>query len=118
MPDGQNMGPHLFYARIQNRDRGTNQMSALNGVEVTSLPEKTALKGLDNAFIKFDNFEVPRTSLLSRYSSIEEDGIYRLNLPSGAKRMLDLLISRLLTGRVCLSEYTVSYAQVRCSNSL
>ena len=33
-----------------------------------------------------------------------------MNLLKGNKRMLDLLISRLLTGRVCLSEYTLLYA--------
>lgn len=87
-------------------------MASLGGVTVTSLPEKTALRGLDNAYIMFDHFEVPRDALLSRFSSVHEDGSYHLNLPPGAKRMLDLLISRLLTGRVCLSEYTVSYAQV------
>ena len=113
MPDGKNVGPHLFYTRIQNRDRSNGTMSALAGVEVTSLPEKTALRGLDNAFIQFDHFEVPRDALLSRYSSVDEAGVYHLNLPAGAKRMLDLLISRLLTGRVCLSEYTISYAQVK-----
>lgn len=112
MPSGENVGPHLFYTRIQNRDAQTGQMTALRGVKVTSLPEKTALKGLDNAYIQFNQFEVPRDALLSRFSSVEEDGSYKLNLPPGTKRMLDLLISRLLTGRVCLSEFTVAYAQV------
>lgn len=112
MPDGKNLGPHLFYSRIQNRDKSSGDMSNLPGVTVTSLPEKTALRGLDNAFIQFDHFEVSREALLSRYSHVDENGTYHLNLPQGAKRMLDLLISRLLTGRVCLSEYTISYAQV------
>jgi alkylation response protein AidB-like acyl-CoA dehydrogenase len=112
MPGGKNLGPHLFYTRIQNRDRKSGEMSSLAGVEVTSLPEKTALRGLDNAYVMFDRFEVPRDALLSRFSRVDERGEYRLCLPAGAKRMLDLLISRLLTGRVCLSEYTISYAQV------
>lgn len=114
MPDGSNKGPHLFYSRIQNRDRITGTMTPVAGVTVQSLPEKTALRGLDNAFISFTAFVVPRGALLSRFSCIDENGTYHLNLPDGSKKMLDLLISRLLTGRVCLSEYTISYAQVLC----
>jgi hypothetical protein len=88
-------------------------MTAVNGgVAVTSLDEKTALRGLDNAHITFDHFEVPRSSLLSRFSSVDASGSYAIELPPGNKRMLDLLISRLLTGRICLSEYTVGFARV------
>ena len=113
LPGGKDVGPHLFYARIQNRDPASGDMQPLRGVELTSLPPKTSLKGLDNAFIRFDNFSVDRNQLLSRFSNISESGEYSISLPTGNKRMLDLLISRLLTGRVCLSEYTISLAQVR-----
>jgi hypothetical protein len=112
LPGGKDVGPHLFYARIQNRDRASGDMQPLGGVDLTSLPSKTSLKGLDNAYIRFDNFLVDRSQLLSRFSSISESGEYSMSLPAGNKRMLDLLISRLLTGRVCLSEYTISVAQV------
>ena len=114
MPDGSNKGPHLFFSRIQHRHATTGEMTAVNdSVRITSLAEKTALRGLDNAYISFDHFEVPRAALLGRYSTVTEDGQYVLQLPPGNKRMLDVLISRLLTGRVCLSEYTVGIARVR-----
>jgi hypothetical protein len=68
----------------------------------------------------FDSFSVPRSAMLSRFCSVQLNSSsggsskptaeYTLNLPSGAKRMLDLLISRLLTGRIVLSEATVGYA--------
>jgi acyl-CoA oxidase len=117
MPNGdekeRNKGPHLFFARIQNKDPVTGDMTPINDcIKLRSLPKKTALLGLDNASIQFNNFEVQRTDLLSRFSSVEEDGTYVLNLPHGNKRMLDLLLSRLLTGRVCLSEYTIGIARV------
>ena len=76
------------------------------------LPTKTSLPGLDNAYISFDHFEVPRSALLNRFSGVDEHGNYVTNFPSGAKRMLDVLLSRLLTGRICLSEFTTSYAQM------
>ncbi len=107
---------------------------------MTSLPPKTALLGLDNAFIEFDNFEVPHAALLNRFSSVSLEvheyiciygsspestpinniiiflyvciyqGEYSLSLPPGVTRMLDLLITRLLTGRISLSEYTIATA--------
>jgi hypothetical protein len=78
---------------------------------LSSVGLKTALLGLDNAVIEFSNFEVPHESLLCRFSEVDpETGAYTKKFPAGVKRMLDLLITRLLTGRIVLSEYTVSTA--------
>ena len=110
---GEKHGPHLFWARIANRSATRSAKSAtkpVKGVTPSSLPPKSALNGLDNAFIAFDNFVVPRSGLLSRFCTVKEGGDYSLNLPNGVDRMLDLLISRLLTGRICLSEGTIGYA--------
>jgi hypothetical protein len=107
----KNHGPHLFYSQIQDRNEGTGKLSARKGVTLKTLPVKTALLGLDNACISFNQFEVPFTSLLNRFSSISKvDGAYHLHLPNGVSRMLDLLITRLLTGRISLSEYTIATA--------
>jgi acyl-CoA oxidase len=108
---GENLGPHLFFARIQNRNPSTGDLSPLPGVKISSVGLKTAGLGLDNAIIEFNNFTVPHESLLSRFSSINFDsGEHVTHFPGGVKRMLDLLITRLLTGRIVLSEYTVSTA--------
>ena len=107
----KNAGPHLFYARIQNRNSKTGMMTPMKGVELTSLNRKSALLGLDNAFISFESFEIDHCALLDRFSSVDKlSGAYALHLPSGVTRMLDLLISRLLTGRICLSESQINYA--------
>ena len=64
----RNKGPHLFYTRIQNRNEITGDLTPINdSIKLTSLPSKTALWGLDNAYIQFDHFEVPRTDLLSKF---------------------------------------------------
>jgi hypothetical protein len=68
------------------------------------------MKGLDNAVITFKNFFVPREAMLSRYSSVGDDGKYVAALPGKTKKMIELVISRLLTGRLCLSEFTLSAA--------
>ena len=109
-----NKGPHLFFSRIQHRD-DEGMLSPVAGVSLESLPLKTGLRGLDNAYITFESFSVPRADLLSAFSEVQLEGgeaQYVLRLPPGNRRMLDLLLARLLTGRVCLSEYTVAYARV------
>ena len=113
--DGTKYGPHLFWARIAKHGKKAGRRpgslpTTLPGVTCTTLPPKMALRGLDNAYIAFDRFEVPRDALLSRFCTVEKGGQYSQSLPDGASRMLDLLISRLLTGRICLSEGTVAYA--------
>lgn len=109
---GENRGPHMFYSRIQTRNESTGALTAVKGVTVTSLPVKSTMRGLDNAYIMFDHFEVDHEDLLDRFSVVDpESGAYSLTLPKGTKRMLDILISRLLTGRICLSEYTTSIAK-------
>ena len=107
------MSPVLFCNIIkpQNRHAITGDLTAMDGVIVESLPKKTALLGLDNAFISFNNFEVSHDSLLCRFSNVDAvSGAYALKLPNGVTRMLDLLVSRLLTGRIVLSESTTHIA--------
>ena len=107
---GTNRGPHLFWARIGTMQRNKS-VAPLKGVTVGSVPTKTALASLDNAVISFDAFRVPASSLLSRYAEVDAtSGAYVARLPKGCSRMEDVLISRLLTGRIVLSEYTLSVA--------
>ena len=47
--DGKSVGPHLFWAPIQTKQRGGGGFKAVKGVTVTALPDKIALKSLDNA---------------------------------------------------------------------
>ena len=107
--------------------------SLVPGVAMESNPPKTALRGLDNASVTFSGLRLPRTALLSRFCSLSADGEYALTLPAAKKaggignngsggggggggemkRMLDVLIFRLLTGRIVLSEATASHALAR-----
>lgn len=128
---GESKGPHLFWAPIADRvkDASGNFVECARpiprpGVKVTSLPRKSVMLGLDNAEITFTDFRIPRTALLNRFCSLEPKGPtskkefeYKTNLPKGIARMLDLLIFRLLTGRIQLSEATISHAIFRLRNN-
>jgi acyl-CoA oxidase len=110
---GEKKGPHLFWGRIARPPARAARPAPLLGVKVESNPPKTTLRGLDNAAVTFDGFRLARSSLLSRFCSLGRHGEYSLELPGKAKRMLDILIFRLLTGRIVLSEATCSMSLAR-----
>ena len=134
--DGDSKGPHLFWAHIADAaasggkstrgrtDGPLARPTPVAGVTIGTNPEKTCMHGLDNATVLFEQFRVPGSALLSRFCSLTAEGkgnaktyTYATNLPNNCKRMLDLLIFRLLTGRIVLSEATMSYSVSRLRRS-
>ena len=98
-------GPHLFWVDFRDED---NQL--FEGLEISLVPEKNSMNGLDNAIINFQSFKVNRTCLLSRFSSVDENGNFHSQFPVGCKRIVDLVLTRLLTGRLCLAEFSLNYS--------
>ena len=50
----------------------------VDGIVVDDMGEKTVGNDLDNAWIQFNNVELPKSSMLSKYAEISEDGEYVL----------------------------------------
>jgi acyl-CoA oxidase len=50
----------------------------VDGIIVDDMGKKTVGNDLDNAWIHFDNVELPKESMLSKYAHISEDGEYVL----------------------------------------
>jgi len=96
-------GPHLFWVRMRD---GPKQ-PLKQGIIASLVPNKNALKGLDNAVLDFQDFVTPRSTLLGRFCSVDANGNYTSN--TTGHRMLEFVILRLLTGRLCLSEWTLAY---------
>lgn len=46
----------------------------LPGIEVGDIGPKYGFTGKDNGYLRFENFRIPRTNLLSRYMSIDKEG--------------------------------------------
>jgi len=120
---GEDRGPHLFWAPIADKapategkkdDDPTARPTPRRGVVLTDNPKKTALVGLDNAEVRFDGFRVAHGALLARFGGVDAaSGAYVPALPAGCGRMLDVLLARLLTGRIVLSEATLAHAMAR-----
>jgi acyl-CoA oxidase len=66
-------GPHPFI--VQVRDLKTHK--PLPGIAVGDIGPKYGYAPMDNAYMLFDNFRIPHSALLSRYSQVDhETGAY------------------------------------------
>jgi len=57
------------------------------------------MHGVDNGFILFNNFRIPRLNLLNRFSDVTEDGKFKTQIESADQRFA-LQLGALATGRI------------------
>ncbi|XP_055298156.1 peroxisomal acyl-coenzyme A oxidase 3 isoform X2 [Sitodiplosis mosellana] len=82
-PDGQHHGLNGFWVPV--RDAKTLEPYA--GVTVGDLGEKIGLNGLDNGFVMFNNYRIPKEFLLARTGDISDDGHYVSPIKNNKKRI-------------------------------
>jgi acyl-CoA oxidase len=58
----------------------------LKGVTIGDCGKKIGMQGVDNGFILFNNFRIPRVNLLNRFSDVTEDGQFKSNIESADQR--------------------------------
>lgn len=56
------------------------------GVTVGDMGEKIALNGVDNGFVMFNKFSIPRKYLLNRTADVTDDGKYIYTIKDERKR--------------------------------
>lgn len=108
--DGQEHGLHGFLVPIRDKDT----LQTYPGVIVGDMGEKIGLHGVDNGFLLFDNYRIPRDNLLNRTSEVSPDGelVSQFSDPS---KMLGAALESLMTGRlgICSEAVnTLSFASV------
>jgi acyl-CoA oxidase len=54
----------------------------LPGVILGDCGKKMGLDGVDNGFIIFTNFRIPRRNLLNKFSNVAEDGAFQTLIES------------------------------------
>ncbi|XP_063822074.1 peroxisomal acyl-coenzyme A oxidase 3 [Ostrinia nubilalis] len=94
-PDGTNHGLHGFIVPI----RDPNTLEAYPGLIVGDMGEKIGVHGIDNGFIMFNQYRIPRESLLNRTADVTEDGVYESSF-SDPSRILGAALENLSAGRV------------------
>ena len=70
------VGPHAFVMDFRNESG-----DLVDNVTIHDMGIKSVGNDLDNAWIHFDNVELPRSAMLNRYANIDADGQYVLNVP-------------------------------------
>lgn len=96
--NGTNHGVHVFLTPI--RDKKTHEV--FEGCLVGDCGDKLGLQGVDNGWIKFNNYRISKDMLLNRYADITEDGQYFSEIPSDNKRFAQHMAA-LSGGRVLAS---------------
>uniref|UniRef100_A0A6G1SML4 Acyl-coenzyme A oxidase n=1 Tax=Aceria tosichella TaxID=561515 RepID=A0A6G1SML4_9ACAR len=82
-PDGQQHGLHSFLTPI----RDPHTLLPYAGVKIGDMGPKIGLNGVDNGFLIFDNYRIPRGTLMNRNADITPDGKYVSKVGDKKKRM-------------------------------
>ncbi|XP_063699485.1 peroxisomal acyl-coenzyme A oxidase 3 isoform X2 [Culicoides brevitarsis] len=109
-PDGQNHGLHGFLIPI----RDPNTFQPYPGVTVGDIGEKIGLNGIDNGWVMFNNYRIPRINLLNRTGDVTEEGVYESVFTEPSK-MLGAALESFSAGRLGImqeSSNTISHAAV------
>ncbi|XP_018573193.1 peroxisomal acyl-coenzyme A oxidase 3 isoform X2 [Anoplophora glabripennis] len=91
-------GLHAFVVPI--RDPETH--SPHPGLTVGDMGEKIGLNGVDNGFVEFNNYRIPRENLLNKHGDVTEDGRYVTTIKDPNKRY-GAALGSLSGGRVNIS---------------
>lgn len=93
--DGQCQGLHTFIVPI--RDPLTHQ--PYPGVMVGDMGPKAGLNGIDNGFLSFHHYRIPRECLLNKVGDVTPEGKYISKITDSTKRFSSSL-STLSAGRI------------------
>ncbi|CAK1581491.1 unnamed protein product [Parnassius mnemosyne] len=94
-PDGTNHGLHGFVVPIRDPDT----LETYPGLVVGDMGEKIGVNGIDNGFIMFNHYRIPRENLLNRTADVTEDGQYVSSF-SEPSRILGAALENLSAGRI------------------
>jgi acyl-CoA oxidase len=95
--DGEGRGVHCVLVPIRDAEG-----NPLPGVTIGDCGGKAGLRGVDNGRLAFDAVRVPRSNLLDRYGSIDEDGAYHSPIDNPDRRFFTML-GTLVRGRVSVA---------------
>lgn len=96
MVKGESKGVHIFIVRI--RERETHDL--VPGVIAGDCGPKMGAHGIDNGFLVFDNFRVPKDALLDRFCEMKPDGTYHSDMEPDV--LFGLSLGSFSSGRITL----------------
>ncbi|XP_058450516.1 peroxisomal acyl-coenzyme A oxidase 3 [Malaya genurostris] len=108
--DGQNHGLQGFLVPI----RDPKTLLTYPGVIVGDIGEKIGLNGIDNGFVMFNNYRIPRENMLNRVGDVTPEGVYESTFTEPGK-ILGAVLESFSAGRLGImqeSSNTLSHAAV------
>ncbi|ODN04890.1 Peroxisomal acyl-coenzyme A oxidase 3 [Orchesella cincta] len=103
-PDGKCHGLHCFVVPVRN----PKTYSAYPGVRVGDMGHKCGLNGVDNGFMMFDHYAIPRDCLLNKNGDVTDDGRYVTPFKDPSKRF-GASLGNLSAGRVGVISMTIGH---------
>lgn len=94
-PDDTNHGLHAFIVDI----RDPQTQLPYPGVTIGDMGEKIGLQSLDNGFIAFHEYRIPKENLLNRLADVNENGTYFSRI-SNQNKQFAISLGVLSSGRV------------------
>ncbi|CAB0008474.1 unnamed protein product [Nesidiocoris tenuis] len=93
--NGVSHGLHGFVVPI----RDPQTLQPYLGINVGDLGEKSGLHGIDNGWVMFDNYRIPKENLLNRVGDVNEEGEYETSF-TDPQKLLGASLEILSAGRV------------------
>ncbi|EAT48670.1 AAEL000370-PA [Aedes aegypti] len=108
--EGEDHGLQGFLVPI----RDPKTLQPYPGVIVGDIGEKIGLNGIDNGFVMFNNYRIPRENLLNRTGDVTPEGVYECTFTEPGK-ILGAVLESFSAGRLGImqeSSNTLSHAAV------
>ncbi|KAK7867138.1 hypothetical protein R5R35_005853 [Gryllus longicercus] len=102
--EGVDHGLHAFVVPIRN----PTTFLAFSGVIVGDLGAKVGLNGVDNGFVLFNNYRIPRENLLNKIGDVTPEGKYTTPIKDRNKRF-GASLGALSGGRVSIVHIALAY---------
>ncbi|CAH0604988.1 unnamed protein product [Chrysodeixis includens] len=103
---GKNHGLHTFVVPI----RDPTTLKPYPGVIVGDIGEKIGLNGVDNGFVMFNNYHLPKEAALDKLGGVDDNGDYKTPFRDPSKRF-GAALGILSGGRVHITAISTYYLQ-------
>ncbi|CAG5051017.1 unnamed protein product [Parnassius apollo] len=103
---GVNHGLHMFVVPI----RDPKTLKPYAGVIVGDIGEKIGLNGVDNGFVMFNNYHLPKEAALDKLGGVDDKGDYKTPFRDPSKRF-GASLGILSGGRVHITSISTNYLQ-------